>query len=541
MKHPARKTNGWKLSFLVLVGLLYYVLLPRPSDQDVDQAVSAAFSLEQTSSSFERNLVVDPHILPRKSISCNTLSELGYGQWLKNGEDLQWWESSACFPRYYHNNSAAAVLMNTRVLFIGNLRFSLIAQRLCDQVPKTAYAPSVQYTCENSSLLFLPTPSIASATKEAEKYVKDHMLLEKQALFVGFDVRADMDESVQRGVISNDNLISAAHKYVTKIEKFASRIREAGFTKKVHVVLTPDTCNGSAQENSARKITALIWKTARALRAPGVEIFDLDSLSGGCLDLNPSAKGFNAVHAAISQVFLNVLDQDFTANFSRFRESGSCALVSTAGYLKKFKNGISIDNATYVIRSGTGGTLGFHDSIGSRTDIRIVRHSVFHKNRGSGLAHLQSPEVVIVVHDKLERIIDPLHQHEHKAVILRKDVPYVNFHRWKKEKIPSSNIGACLNVNRDLSSGIWATFFLLYELSMCTDITLYGFLGHLHPEEPYHYFSMGLAGENITTDFVYDSRLNRKGGHSFEAEQQCLLRAADHVDIGNDVMKLKVQ
>jgi len=412
-----------------------------------------------------------------------------------------------------------------------------IASRLCDKLAEGDALGGK--SCLTSNIFFSAVTSLDHAIEEVDRYKKDFELCDKQALFAGFDLRDDIEALMQIRPMNRETLLSSVRTYFVKIEKFVSLIRAAGFNQRIHIVLASSTCDLSSQDQAAYDIATQLSMCSETLRDADADVFDLNHLSAKCLDLHPRDRNFNAVQEAISQVFLNVLDQDFTNNYSRFH-IGSCALVSTAGYLRKFNNGGNIDKATYVVRSGTGGTHGFEDMVGTRTDLRIVRHSVFHAGRGSGTSHLD-PEVTIVVHDNLEKTTNPLRDHKQAGILFKRPLPYYSFHRWHNSELTSrSRIGTCLNVKRDLSSGLWSHLLLLHELELCSKITLYGFLGHVHPGEPYHYYTMGLHNENITTSLQYASRNSTRRGHNFANEQKCLMDAADRVDIRKDLMEFEI-
>ena len=275
---------------------------------------------------------------------------------------------------------------------------------------------------------------------------------------------------------------------------------------------------------------------SQTLKRLSVQTLDVGALTEHCLhaptNLGERLEYFNhdTLQGTISQMVLNVLDTDATAKFSMYSQHGSCALVSTAGYLTKFEHGSSIDQADFVIRVGAGPSEGFERHVGSRTDVRLIRYSAFDGTRG--VPNLTNSELAVVMHDRIQSSTSVLSKSARRDLVASKSVPYINVHIWDVEK-GASGISECilmtgkLRSGAHLSSGIWALLFLIQGLDFCNEIKLYGFLGSRFQEDPYHYWSMGLSGELTGTGDLYRSR--EGWGHPFAEEQRCLLNLSNSV------------
>ena len=274
---------------------------------------------------------------------------------------------------------------------------------------------------------------------------------------------------------------------------------------------------------------------SKSLWQTNIEVLSLEELTSHCLDSQVN-HDHEVLISTISQIIWNILDPKLRNNNELPADeshSRRCAVVSTAGYLSKFQNGPRINAADFVIRSGAGPTHGFENLVGSRTDVRILRHSVFSEGRGNPT--LSHDERVIVIHDKIESFRSPLQGHMNRDILLSRGVPYMNFHRWRTtEERKSSRLITCMNTSRDLSSGLWAVVLALEVLELCSTVSLFGFLGHLHPESEYHYWTMGLEEELSNTSEVYDRRTSAKGGHLFKREQECYMHLSKEHDVSTD-------
>ena len=113
------------------------------------------------------------------------------------------------------------------------------------------------------------------------------------------------------------------------------------------------------------------------------------------------------------------------------------------------------------------------------------------------------------------------------------------FTQWSCEDCLLFRLLKCRNIT-DFSNketfGFLSVFFLSERPSMCTKLSLFGFLGASHEQQPYHYFANGVDDSHIVlTQKHYADRDNR-GLHNFAEEQNCLLKSADFVDVEQDIM-----
>ena len=272
-----------------------------------------------------------------------------------------------------------------------------------------------------------------------------------------------------------------------------------------------------------------------------VEILDVGSMMSSCLDdyenskctekpLPVSVRDNVAAHFTSQAIYHSV---DTKRPFAQFNKRGSCAVVSSAGYLLQFKNGKNIDGADYVLRSGQGPSAGFEQHVGSRTDLRILRYSNF-KNEAERNPY-NFGDNIVVDFDKVEPFESPfpLKEYKNRDKLLSRTVPYITYHAGLSSKVRSSSLLKCFNSSRDMSSGFRALAMILSELSVCTEVRAYGFLGLEHQDTPYHYWD---GSASRTSREQYDSRERRKGGHLFRVEQRCYYTAANYSNIQDDVL-----
>ena len=229
------------------------------------------------------------------------------------------------------------------------------------------------------------------------------------------------------------------------------------------------------------------------------------------------------LRVVIAQILLNAIGMYSTQTQGKFgvHHSGSCAVVSSAGYLLKANLGYEIDSADFVIRTSIAPRKGFEDFVGSRTDLRILRNSAFDSERGN--YEPEGEENIIVVHDRVPNTTSPMWKFSNHLILAEQSAPYINFRRpTHTGNFQYSTLGRCLAGSRDISTGMWA-ISLLYHQNFCREIKLYGFLGHKHLDEPYHYFAVHSHEEwQHSTRMHYESRKRKKGGHDFIREQKCM-------------------
>uniref|UniRef100_A0A6T5SXA2 Uncharacterized protein n=1 Tax=Ostreococcus mediterraneus TaxID=1486918 RepID=A0A6T5SXA2_9CHLO len=229
------------------------------------------------------------------------------------------------------------------------------------------------------------------------------------------------------------------------------------------------------------------------------------------------------LRVVVAQILLNAIGVHSTQTQGKFgiHHSGSCAVVSSAGYLLKANLGYEIDGADFVIRTSIAPRKGFESFVGSRTDLRILRNSAFDSERAN--YEPEGEENIIIVHDAVPNTTSPMWKFSNHLILAEQSAPYMNFRRpTRTGNFQYSTLGRCLAGSRDISTGMWS-ISLLYHQNFCREIKLYGFSGHKHLDEPYHYFAVNSREDfQHATRMHYESRKHMKGGHDFVREQKCM-------------------
>ena len=412
---------------------------------------------------------------------CN--EEGGYlGDWTKDETcGKYWWKPSSCLLSVHHRGSLRHILKKSKIVFLGRRNAHLLYTNICSR----AFGADL---CNSDQVQYV----------EADRFR-----------------RFDFNSSVA----GLDDVRIVVFSVQHKCEPVLSLHRELGHGRRfAHFLVIDTACPVS---NLSGDLHGII-NGFKVLDHPELEVSDLRATS-------PSID-------ALANVLTDVVYSHIHSKFNPSNSPGSCALVSTAGYLTRFSNGEQIDSHDYVFRTGSGPVVGFESHVGSRTDIRILRHSSFDGNRGTLDINLFSDQILII-HDSIQDATNPL-AHKKEADKLRaQDMPYLNFRRWQNnERLRGTIFQHCINFERDLSTGFWAFLLLAFELQTCGSLDLYGFLGHAFPHERYHYFSQGVPGEARETIDHYKSREISPRAHNFSEEQDCLMRFADLLDVSSDKM-----
>ena len=489
------------------------------------------------------NLTRAEHPLPlRRALSCSSPELLSSGRWIVRHGTPSWWQPSECHMRIYEAFSAMEVLNNSGAVFIGGSRMKSYMDlthhgilkarghhiQMCsrkDFAVKAGMLTGCNGYLRKTTMLFLEfgwDDRISQREQTCAHLTRNH-------------TSNGVDECVRRD-------LAGAGRYIHEMVQYVSSIRGAGYSGEI--ILLNEEINCSSETRHSNALRRAINHRARHIGSLKQSAVDAGRWTHEqhCLHVPSSVQVVEKPRypatadfaAAVSQVMLNVLDSDVSANYSAYDCCKSCALVSTAGYLANYEYGNSIDDADLVVRVGAGPTKGFERHVGGRTDLRFVRFSVFDGTRG--IPDLSDTRLVAVMHDRVQSMTSVLSKSPQRQLVASKSVPFFNFHIWDFEE-QSSTFSKCvlssgkLRSSAHLSSGSWAFIFLTEGLNICREVKLYGFAAGKFPGEHYHYWSMGLSSENTSAMNVYRSR--EGWGHPFMDEQRCLEtlanQTADHV------------
>lgn len=449
----------------------------------------------------ERDEVLRKSKSPRsKSLNCRE-DDLAIGSWQQKGVRIRIWHPKSCLLSLHHPGSVRETLRETQIQLVGGHPAKQVQLSMC----------SAQFGGPE-----------ACATKRVS------YMTFREYVAAQFDMFETTSRSQQRvvtfifvpgweSIITVAEVTSARHARCADDYPF----RDCGA---LNVVLTTEGCSPPSHVNS--RIMGLLNSTAVLCTA---EVGSFGNTPWKVREASPAT-------GILSNILFEKVRRASASHMTNLTP-GSCALVTTAGYLTKFGNGGNIDAANHVIRVGAGPTEGYEKHVGSRTDLRILRHSTFDVRRGNSA--FGANERILIIHDQVKHASEPLRHKSKKHLLYRQAIPYYNFERWQEhEPLKNTHFAKCLDPERDISTGFWSILLLLLELDLCNSLRLYGFLGHKFPGYPYHYFSMGLAGESNATVEIYASREAMKGGHNFKLEHECLFEVADTIDLRSDSLFL---
>jgi len=467
----------------------------------------------------------------RKRLSCETVHDFGLGSWLVREGYISWWQPASCLLSNYASVEATrAVLQRSTAMFIGDRAMQVYWERTCFDLELELDFHNSESRCK------MAVPFHFAKSPHNLFPIIEHLSEELKIISIVFFAFGSVDTSTTVPDISSSE-------FVAQVENLVAQLRVRKFTGRI-VFLDFSHCHFGSNITDNTQTDMINSKLARSkpLLQARVHILSLGTMTTHCLLSQDERKHNQEVFiATISQIFLNIWDkgpQPHCADMPTVRKlKQSCALVSTAGYLTKFRHGMQIDAADFVIRSGVGPTDGFEDMVGSRTDLRILRHSVFEKGRGN--LSLPLDEQTLIIYDETQSVVSPLQGYQNRKSLLSRKAPFLGFHCWgKMEDKKHSKLIACMNTTRQSSSGLWAVVLLYEVLDLCDRVELYGFLGHLHPQSEYHYFRIGLKNESAATSEVYDSRTVMVRGHLFKREQECFMHFSREYDAKADKLIL---
>lgn len=444
-----------------------------------------------------------------KSIfTCNTVHELTNGTWIPSESS---WQPSNCFLLSYHSEAVKQLLQSSKAHFLGS-DVDMYHDSLCKGLLSSD--TNVHYCSSMLPATF--TPSLSYASEHVETYAELLSDGQVQTLILAFDIDTSSQLSAETFVSLMENLVSEL-----RVSKYSGRI----------IINNLSFCSKTKKIRSLTELINRRMESSKGFLTRQVEVMDLGALTYFCDSFTDKLERTWKVHFA--QVFYNALGLKQRPSFNQFTRKGTCALVSTAGYLSKFGNGRYIDGADYVVRAGVGQTKSFEDAVGSRTDMRILRQSIFERNRGNPV--IDPEENVVVDFNSNQDILQPMNKSisVNRDLLLSRAVPYLTFYVGKSERVKASSLNACYNSSRDMTSGFRALLFLLEESNICSEVRALGFLGFLHKDQPYHYYDDGQGAKSASEQ--YKSRI-KNGGHLFEHEQNCFLKLATHSDAERDIL-----
>ena len=431
----------------------------------------------------------------RQELHCKDTLALTDGDWFRKADDDKyWWQPRNCLPRMYWNASASKIIRELKPVFLNAAcNYASAIQRLFKH---DAYYAGGQE-------LYLDNFTVRDET-DIQHFTQ--YLLSHPSKSVVFGLRyEDMPINMHETLILN--LISA----------LSTSAASGNFL----VLLDCSYDRKAKMYNSF-----LSW-----LQANNVQTINLCKLSrsDNCQQLE---QGCTPQFEVAAQLILNTIDR---SHYEALQEPRSCAVVSTAGYQSIFTNGALIDSMGYVIRVGVGPVAGFEGYVGSRTDLRIIRHSTYDGKRGD--VHTDPNDDLFIIHDKFRSDRWPSWLYRDKKELMTREKPHWEVRR--PNDASNTRLAHCLPHKRDLSTGMWA-ILLLSELTLCRELFLFGFMGHLYPYTPYHYFSRGVENENASVNEHYKSRAQRTNGHDFISEHFCLLKSASRVEQEHDLLVLQI-
>ena len=436
----------------------------------------------------------------RKSLHCH-VDQLHDGTWtLSQSGSVRSWQPRSCLLPLHHAGSARKALGDMHVDFVGGTIAHLLHSRVCSA------QFGLRELCASRQLRHFSFTNYMEFQRSAHRKIP-HRSKETVTIIVDPDCELD---------------ISAIDALSTK----SAQREHIYLHAPIDVIGSATRCDSVVESHVAQIVdsTAVLCNSRTGPCPAKLERMNSQSAEIGILS------NIIIQHVAFRQLRVSTAPASKTY-------PGSCAVVSTAGYLKKFSNGRNIDAVDHVIRVGIGRTEGYEKYVGSRTDVRILRHSIFDEDRGA--VSLDANERVIIIHDMVKYADEPLRSKQKKHILYQQKLPYLNFERWQRfDRLKKTSFEKCLNLERDFSTGFWAILLLIFELDLCNSMSLRGFLGHEFAHYPYHYFSTGLAREKSATSEIYTSREVKKHGHNFTEEHACLVEIADQIDLSSDLFYL---
>lgn len=445
----------------------------------------------------------------RKSLLCQSSIEATDGLWVERPEKpaATYWQPHSCLLKFFDEESTRRVTNFSRITLIGGQHAKAIRDVLCDNLSKSKNA-----WCENR-IVYVPSHQ---AYKTFENFLHQQQTEKVFTLL-------DQDEHLcsMTAMQNKGDVHSSMHSQQRDLRKCVEVLCQSLSSKRNNVELTilhrmPSTLTQAAASSCLFNVLDVS------------KVFQIYAAQHS----KPDPK---LVHTLKNIILTAVENENPEPLNGVFDSIGTCALVSTAGYLSNFQHGNAIDKADHVIRVGVGKRIGFEHHVGSRTDLRILRESVFSR-LSSGKPPFEPEDQILVMYDSIKNGIAPLRARQHGYLVHALHHAYVNFEvQRNKTRLQVTDFGRCLNLDRDLSSGIWAFILLYQELRLCSSIQLFGFLGTKHVDQPYHYSHLGTAeGELKPSYLVYDSRKRTKSGHDFELEQECLIKFAASASVETD-------
>jgi len=432
------------------------------------------------------------------SLTCDYVDDMVEGTWFNTSDGITWRQPAKCFILTYPPTAAKYVLTHSKATFISTETFTGVYQNLCESFTNLSECGEAFPRMSSFG------PSGVRPSQEAGKFL----------IFAA----------------SPDELSSPQIR-----QSLVELVRKQG----VHVIVLIENCGTHLHAVSHTSKALGFWAPTGLNSSGGIHIVDVSKLTPLCMK-NLPARELNIAEHVISQILLNILDTERIrmSTFCALKTPGSCSLVSTAGYLLNFTNGKMIDSTDFVVRSGGGPVEGYEEHVGSRTDLRILRHSNFQEKRyrGTAASIVGSNAEIVVDLDKVESHLSPLSPtflYTQRQALLSRSVPYLSYHHkeYTASRNMSSRFASCLDTKRDMSSGIRALSALLESFSFCQTVRAFGFFGHEFLDTQYHYYDDGLGPK--TTSDQYESRANT-GGHAFSAEQACISRLARESDVARD-------
>lgn len=440
----------------------------------------------------------------RRHLHCSTPQQLVKGEWVVDEKrGITRWEPRDCSTLFYDTEATHQLISSNEVAFVGVDSAHWLVDKIC----------TLSDVCSGFWAREISSKDVAKAQLIAEK------LIESRTRVISL-VWESVDQSS-----------------FVAVHTFVSSLRRSGFSGRIifatnlrHRV----TRNGAILMTRLTDLATELMDFSELIQthayAQQVVCFyaRIKWARGKPSYLPPGQRchtlAKTQLEAVIVQLMLNAIEDLQTRGFQKFDNCGTCALVSSAGYLLKAEYGTSIDEADFVVRSSASPVNGYERFVGSRTDLRILRHSVFDGTRG--YYEPDESDHIVVLHDKIPNTTAPLWQYKNQWALTKRLVPFLNVVRPVKWSGSTSRLLQCLSQQRDVSTGTWTIYFLIDELDFCCTVKLYGFRGFQFPDEPYHYYTLRGEQETMTksTRAHYASRKRLKGGHDFRLEQSCIDR-----------------
>lgn len=435
----------------------------------------------------------------RQKLQCENTRALTDGDWFRDVDtEMYWWQPRSCFPKTYWSASAKRVLHQLKPIFLETACVYGSAIRSLFQEGESRADGEQLNLC-----------NFTAGGKANIEYLMRYISLKpSKVLVIG---------------LHHQEIATNMHK--TAIHQIISALRTSGYLGSIVVLLD---CSFNSKETKLDDMRMRVTSFLHWLQANNVQTLNLCKLSrsDNCHEIEP---GCTPKLEVAAQLILNMIDNTYEV----LREPGSCAVVSTAGYQLAFANGPVIDDMDYVIRVGLGPFAGFEANVGSRTDLRIIRHSTFDGKRGS--IEIDPNDNLYIIHDRFHKVRWSSGLYPERQKLISRENPHWEVRR--QSHVSKTKFARCLSNRRDLTTGIWA-LLVLSELTLCRELFMFGFLGHLHPNTPYHYFTTGYSRENVSVHEHYASRALTKSGHDFINEHICLLKSASRVELERDIIML---